>query len=149
MVIGRIYNTTIKRLHNAKDSQSCLWCDVSIYFLLSYLYSNTFYMDLNAISCRIEWSLFRLISYNPKHIWVIIFKPGMQTNGQCMPGFLKVEHHYACSFVCVCVWCLCVCVCLSTTKTSNILMIITCSPALCSKVKHLNQMWVNTRLSLN
>ena len=42
-----------------------------LYFLLSLWYSNEFYIDLKAISCRIEWYLFQV--YRPKHTEVIIF----------------------------------------------------------------------------
>ena len=42
-----------------------------LYFLLSLWYSNEFYIDLKAISCRIEWSLFQV--HRTKHAEVIMF----------------------------------------------------------------------------
>ena len=54
-----------KLVNNAYDAISV------IVFLAIPWYSNEFYMDLKAISCRIEWSLFQVRS--SKHARVIIF----------------------------------------------------------------------------
>ena len=55
-----------KFVNNAYDMISAL---VSLLFLW---YSKEFYIDLKAISCRIEWSLFQVRS--PKHARVMISK---------------------------------------------------------------------------
>ena len=54
-----------KLKNNTYDAISAL-----VYFLLSLWYSNEFYIDLKAISCRIEWSLFQV--HRPKHVEVVI-----------------------------------------------------------------------------
>ena len=43
----------------------------ALVFLASPVVSNEFYIDLKAISCRIEWSLFQV--HGPKHAEVTIF----------------------------------------------------------------------------
>ena len=51
--------------NNTYDATSAL------VFLAIPVDSNEFYIDLKAISCRIEWSLFQV--HRPKHAKVIIF----------------------------------------------------------------------------
>ena len=50
---------------------SCMPQWQRLYFFVSLLQSNKFYIDLKGISCRIEWFLSQV--HNPKHARVVIF----------------------------------------------------------------------------
>ena len=86
-----IHNPKTRDCIMKKLVNNALRCNVSACISC---YPCGFCIDLKAISCRIEWSLFQV--HSPKHVKVIIFiinfitKP-LCSNGRTLPAFVKTQ----------------------------------------------------------